>query len=255
MNMSKTFYTESSMAKAVIDHQNIINKSNFIISDYRYERKFFITELSKYEVESIIKLHPDFFSEIFYQRYVNNIYFDSFGFNSYYDNTEGVTDRMKIRVRWYDDLFGFIEKPTLELKIKNGLVNKKISMPMKPFHLNEGTNISDILNSMNELKESLTIDFRSLYPSLLNRYSRKYYQSGNGHYRITIDTDLFFYEINKQNNSFLNKIVDKNSVILELKYNQEHDSGAASITTKFPFRNTKSSKYVNGIHKVRYMAF
>ncbi|MBN2412864.1 polyphosphate polymerase domain-containing protein [candidate division KSB1 bacterium] len=243
------------MAKAVIDNKNILNNSNLIISDYRFERKFYITELSKYNVESIVKMNPAFFSEIYYQRWVNNIYFDTLNFNNYYDNTEGVTNRIKIRVRWYGDLFGFIEKPTLELKIKNGLVNKKISIPVKPFHLNQDTSLTDILNCINEVKESLTIDFRSLYPSLLNRYSRKYYQSGDGHYRITIDSDLHFYEINKQNNSFLNKSVDKNSVILELKYDQQYDARAARIASKFPFRNTKSSKYVNGVHKVRLMAF
>ena len=254
-NTSRIFFTESSMAKAVTDINNTLKNNNLIISDYRYERKFFITDLSKYQVESIIKLHPALFSEIYYQRFINNIYFDTLNFDNYYDNTEGVPNRIKVRVRWYGDLFGYIEKPILELKIKNGPVNKKISVPMKPFILHENTDITDLLNSINEVKESLTIDFRSLNPSLLNRYSRKYFQTSNGIYRITIDSDLYFYEINKYNNSFLNKNCDKHSVILELKYNEEHDAGAANITSRFPFRNTKSSKYVSGVHKVRYMAY
>jgi len=243
------------MAKAATDIHNFEKPDNLIISGYRYERKFFITELSKYQVESLIKLNPGLFSEIYYRRFINNIYFDTFDFKNYYDNTEGVTDRVKVRIRWYGDLFGYIEKPTLELKIKNGLVNKKISLPMRPFHLNENTEISGILDSIDDLKESLTIDFRDLSPSLLNRYSRKYFQSANGFYRITIDSDLCFYEINKRNNTFLNQSVDRDSVILELKYDRQHDSGAAQITSHFPFRNTKSSKYVNGVHKVRYMAY
>ncbi len=41
-----------------------MTKSNIKISDYRYERKFFITNLSNHEVESIIKLDPAIFSEI-----------------------------------------------------------------------------------------------------------------------------------------------------------------------------------------------
>jgi hypothetical protein len=224
-------------------------------SEYRYERKSYITELSEYEVEDILRTHPAIFSEIFIQRYVNNIYFDSFSFNNYYDNIEGNTDRVKIRVRWYGNLFGAIDKPTLEIKIKKGLLGKKISMPIKPFFLNKDTSVGDILASNAQLQDSLMFDFNSLEPSLMNQYLRKYYKSCNGHFRITVDTNQLFYGINKQNNFFLNQISDKKSVILELKYDEEYDSEANNITSIFPFRVTKSSKYVNGVQKIYNMSF
>jgi SPX domain protein involved in polyphosphate accumulation len=229
--------------------------NNERISDYRYERKFFITELSKYEVEYIVKLHTAIFSEIYHKRFVNNIYFDSFNLVNYRENIEGATDRIKIRIRWYGELFGYIEKPVLEIKIKKELLNKKISIPIKPFVLKKDTIISDILNSFTDLQDSLVIDFNSIQPSLLNQYSRKYYQSCNGQFRITIDTDQSFYQVNNQNNLFLNRTSDNNTVILELKYDKEHDSEARHITTKFPFRITKSSKYVNGVEKILQVAF
>ena len=53
----------------------------------------------------------------------------------------------------------------------------------------------------------------------------------------------------KENNTFLNSYFDNASVILELKYDQEHDFGASHITSSFPFRITKSSKYVSGVEK------
>lgn len=225
-------------------------KNNDInISDYRYERKFFIRQLSKYEVKNIINLHPAIFSEIYHQRYVNNIYFDSFSLNNYRENIEGAKDRIKIRIRWYGELFGYIEKPILEIKIKRGLLGKKISYSLKPFYLTENTKTTDILKSIINLKEILLIEFESLIPSLLNRYSRKYYQSSNKKYRITVDNEQSFYHINKENNTFLNSYFDNDSVILELKYNQDHDPGASYITSSFPFRITKSSKYVSGIEK------
>ncbi len=169
---------------------------------------------------------------------------------NYYDNIDGSSNKIKIRVRWYGDLLGCIRDPFLELKIKKEQLSKKISIPIKSFELKESNKISDILHSISNLKDTLRIDFKSLNPSLLNRYSRKYYQSCNGHYRITIDTDQEFYQINKQNNSFLNRIRDNNTVILELKYSQDYDSQASHVTTNFPFRITKSSKYVNGVRKV-----
>ena len=224
------------------------------ISDYRYERKFFIKELSRYEVESIVNLHPAIFSGIYRQRYVNNIYFDSFSLNSYHENIEGLRDRIKIRIRWYGELFGYVEKPVLEFKIKRGLLGKKISYPLKSFNLNRDTKITDILKSIVKLKEISFIKFEDLIPSLLNRYSRKYYQSSNKKYRITVDTDQSFYNINKENNTFLNSYFDNTSVILELKYLQEHDIDATHIVSNFPFRITKSSKYVSGIEKFNHMS-
>ena len=232
-----------------------MKKNTSLISDFRYERKFFITELSKYEVECIVKIHPAIFSEIYHKRFVNNIYFDSFNLINYRENIEGETDRIKIRIRWYGELFGYIKEPVLEIKVKKEFLNKKISIPIKPFILKKDTKISDILNSFNDLQDSLVIDFNSLKPSLLNQYSRKYYQSCHGHYRITIDTDQSFYQVNKQNNFFLNRTTDKNTVILELKYAKEYDSEASYITTKFPFRISKSSKYVSGVEKVLQVTF
>lgn len=230
-----------------------MKRNNLIISNYRYERKFFITNISKYEVECIVKMHPIIFSEIYHKRFVNNIYFDSFNYNNFRDNVEGATDRIKIRIRWYGVLFGYIKNPILEIKIKKGLLGKKISIPIKSFDLTRDLNISEVLKSIKGLKEVIGIDFETLIPSLLNRYSRKYYQSSDKKFRITIDSEQSFYQINKKNNLFLDLHTDNNSVILELKYNQSYDKEVNYITSKFPFRVTKSSKYVNGIQKVFQM--
>ena len=35
-----------------------------------------------------------------------------------------------------------------------------------------------------------------------------------------------------------------------MKYAKKYDSGANYITTKFPFRITKSSKYISGVEKI-----
>ena len=48
----------------------IMLKLNINKLDYRYERKFFVTELSNHEVESIVRLHPAMFSAIFKARVV-----------------------------------------------------------------------------------------------------------------------------------------------------------------------------------------
>ena len=87
--------------------------SNSLNNDYRFERKFFISDIDVYQVKSLIRFHPNLFSQIFHERFVNNIYFDTENFKNYFDNIGGNMDRMKIRIRWYGDCFMFIDKPVL----------------------------------------------------------------------------------------------------------------------------------------------
>ena len=56
------------------------------LSNYRYERKFIISNTDEKKIEHYIKLHPKIFSEIYHERYVNNIYFDSLQLQNYFDN-------------------------------------------------------------------------------------------------------------------------------------------------------------------------
>lgn len=219
--------------------------SNLSISDFRFERKFFITKLNIDQVKNYVKLHPRIFNEIYSQRFINNIYFDSHNHNNYIENIEGSSDRLKVRIRWYGELFGKIKSPVLEIKIKNGLLGKKKSIKIKSFDFNNYTDLSTILESLNN--SELNIDLKSLKPTLVNRYSRVYFQSIDRRFRITIDSKQEFYSINNKNNLFLNSIKDFDSTILELKYEEKYDYEADSITNKFPFRLSKSSKYVNGI--------
>ena len=82
----------------------------------------------------------------------------------------------------------------------------------------------------------------------MNRYMRKYFLSFDKKYRITIDFNQAFYRLS--NNTLLRKHVDQNNVILELKYDSHNDDDARYITNNFPFRLSKNSKYVNGVHNL-----
>ena len=220
------------------------------VDNYRYERKFFISDLAKHNVESIVKLHPAMFSAIFHQRFVNSIYFDTIDFRNYFDNVNGSSHRIKFRIRWYGELFGHIDKPILELKIKDESLNRKQAYHLCSFNFNDSFSAEEILNVISKSDVPEIIKINPLKPVLLTRYSRKYFKSADGNYRITIDTDLVFYHIYCQENLFINKLTDDINVILELKYNQNMDNKANYITNFFPFRLSKSSKYVTGIDKL-----
>ena len=219
---------------------------------YRFERKFFVSHLGRYEIESLIKLHPALFSEIYHQRSVNNIYFDNSVMQSFTDNVVGVRDRTKFRIRWYGKLWGNIEKPILEIKIKKGLCGRKKAFSLRPFVFDKGHSSDDFQTAVkdSQIPEFIKSEYKTLHPSLVNRYHRKYYQSQDGHYRITIDWGMEYYSIYRSPNYFLQCTRDPANTIVELKYNQDKDGAADRISNFFPFRMTKSSKYVTGIENI-----
>jgi len=226
-----------------------MKEENLLKNNFRYERKFFITTMDAIAVENIILLNPAFFSEIHHERWVNNIYFDYLEFNNFLDNIGGNMYRKKYRIRWYGDMFSKAETPKLELKIKEGLLGDKKSFQLLPFKLVNGTNSSVfkdlIINS--KIDPEIELSIKEQIPVMLNRYKRKYFESNDKKFRITIDNQQSFYRLNRFNNTFLQNYKDPNSVILEIKYDQEYDLEAAKISNNFPFRLTKSSKYARGI--------
>ncbi len=218
----------------------------------RYERKFLISDYSHSAVEQMIKLHPACFSEIFHQRTVNNIYFDTLGLNHYYDNVEGSQERFKVRIRWYDNLFGTIQKPVLEYKIKKGLLGKKQSYLLNSFVLDTKFDQSQITNALNSasVPQHIKNELLSLKPVLLNSYIRKYYLSADKNFRITIDHHLTFYGVSYNGNTFTNRSKDHTTTVLELKYDSSLEVEAKEVATMFPFTITKSSKYLQGLERV-----
>jgi SPX domain protein involved in polyphosphate accumulation len=222
------------------------------LKNYRYERKFVVSGLSYHEIESIINLHPAMFSEVYSPRFVNNLYFDSPGMNQYFNNIDGLMERVKVRIRWYGELFGHVDNPTLELKFKRGLVGRKMGFPLPEICIDGFLQKDILLNTLkqSDVPDNLKLDLVSLEFALINRYWRKYFQSVDDRYRITLDTKLESYYVQGHSNTFLHKSIDRNDSVVELKYGPQEDDRVGQICQHFPFRLTKNSKYVNGIESL-----
>ncbi len=219
--------------------------------DVRYERKFDICNSEKHQIELMIKTNPVGFAEIFHPRRVNNIYFDTPDLSSYFDNIDGVQDRTKTRIRWYGDIFGRIETPSLELKHKRGLSGWKqtFDFPTFDFHSDfENSELSSITHKSNlplRIKELLKIQ----RPTLFNTYYRKYYKSFNGNFRITLDTDLAFCKLLNKRTILPVLDPDLSHVILELKYHNDVALDTEVVTNYFRYRLSRVSKYVTGVEE------
>ncbi|RMF58476.1 MAG: VTC domain-containing protein, partial [Calditrichaeota bacterium] len=179
---------------------NLLNESN----ELRYERKFIINEMSKKEVESLIKLHPAMFNEIYYERYVNSIYFDSPDMSNYFANVDGIYHRVKTRIRWYGSLIGEVQNPILEFKIKHGNVGTKRTYVLESFTYTKDKNVKVLLQELFQ-KSNLPLDLKfkllTLSPVVLTRYKRKYYLSSDQRFRLTLDSEMLAFNIFSNKNT------------------------------------------------------
>ncbi|MBP7088556.1 MAG: VTC domain-containing protein [Candidatus Omnitrophica bacterium] len=225
------------------------NFSFLSLKNFRYERKFCLEGISAKDIEPILKLHPAIFKEIYYERRVNNIYLDSVDLRSFFDNINGISKRLKVRIRWYKDIFGIIKEPVLELKLKHNLHVGKLNYPLVSFMMDKSCSINTIRRvfEQSSLPERLKFHLKELSFSLLNSYRRRYFLSADKKYRITLDYDLEAYKLLPRYNSFLYKLKKQNTTVMELKYNEPNNIFANEITNYFSFRLARSSKYVDGI--------
>lgn len=216
-------------------------------TDGRYERKFQILTVGVEELRLLIYSHPAFFTEAFPPRIVNNIYFDTPEFDNFVDNIEGSPIRQKARLRWYGDSFPTIESPKLEFKKKIGLLGFKQLIKLKSFTISSSSPIESISEAV---RGCFPKDSSQFTPVLLNKYKREYFISADNKFRITIDQNLEYCEINPFKGIWNLIEPEPDLIVMELKYHHSLDGEAGALTNHFPFRVTKSSKYAKGIYFV-----
>ncbi len=226
--------------------------NNIQANNYRYERKFVYAHVYPEDLIQTEVLSNAFcFREIFQRRTVNNCYFDDSSMSFYHQNVAGDDKRDKYRLRWYGDDFAQIQNPVLEIKKKHGLVGDKISFPLKDFKLDlTQTSSRDLLLKIKEATtktgfQELSQAMQLLNPAVYNSYERRYFLSHCERYRITIDYNMFFYDVQTIPYEITKAALPE--VILELKYATKDDKDSRQISQGLTARLSKHSKYVRGV--------
>ena len=106
------------------------------MNTYRSEIKFICYQHNYYLIKNWIKLHKYNFFKEYDDRNVNNIYFDTLNYKAFNDNLTGLPSRLKVRYRWYGDLFAEMNKNegSLEFKFRKNIYGFK-----KVFKINDLT--------------------------------------------------------------------------------------------------------------------
>ena len=193
-----------------------------------------------YGKSKLLTLFPD--------RYVNNIYFETHDYSSASDNIYGISNRTKVRLRWYgsknigNEFSGF-----LEFKRKKNNLGWKDQYPVKLSNkdFNNFIFLKNKISVCIPLKNQIEFSNYNL-PFILNRYKRKYFSSDDKKIRVTLDTSVKAFDQRWSN--FLsrkNEIVLPNVNIIEFKFNKKFKEEAIELIKKLPLRITKHSKYTS----------
>lgn len=201
---------------------------------------------------SWVHLHPSGFHSSFPDRQVNNVYFDGYNYTAYTENLSGASERTKVRYRWY----GATIEPcagTLEIKRKRNYFGWKLYHHVKSAPYSPGMNWRSIRKKIRgQISEQgrIWLDLNP-FPILLNRYRRRYFISGDGKIRVTIDTNQAVWDQRfKSEPNFLNKANLPDTLIVEIKFDRK-DRGYASQTIQdIPLRVSRHSKYMTGVNAI-----
>ena len=208
----------------------------------RFERKWLFRSNNYLALINSLIRSKLFFRTQYPLRKVNSIYFDTYDYNSIRENLDGVSNKKKIRIRWYGDK-NTTKNPIIETKSKKGFETKKESMPIR--ELDDLKVFS--LKNLKILKETINLKLKQkkiIYPVLTTHYEREYFISLNGKIRATIDYDLKSVFLN--NSSQIDIIKNfKNICILELKYSTSLDKYVRKNLKDISLRLSKNSKFVN----------
>ena len=223
-------------------------KNKALSKDYRYERKFIVPLHMEGIVPSIINSVFPEFSEIYNERRINSIYFDTANFDLALEHINGFKERRKVRIRYYGNHYR-ARGPSLESKIRDGLLGYKLKIILDDFDINTLSESTINLLTTDEIRKQINNEFFNLSPKVFVTYLRSYYLSICGNFRITFDRSIDYYSLLDsyylipQNNNFINE----KHCLIELKYNLENDSIAANISKRLNFRLTNNSKYINAL--------
>ena len=217
----------------------------------RYEIKYVLNDNNFNEALNFLYLHSKA-KKKFNIRTVNSLYFDDDNLSLAKDNLDGLSNRKKLRLRWYNQENNL----NFEIKTKKNRFNSKKIFPINILK----SNIQKLkIKEINELckKEIFNsrFEFYNFHKPILGvKYEREYFENFEG-IRITIDKKIKFFDI--YNNRRIDQMTIKNYnfKILEIKFHPELLPSAKNIIKKFKILSMRNSKYLTGLNLLNYLSY
>ena len=184
---------------------------------------------------------------------VTSIYFDDDAMRSYKESVEGSGLRSKVRLRWYDS-----GSPVfLEVKRRQFELVAKKRVALEPTVHPEELTFREIRDGLcreipAELREIL---FAHPHPTVMTQYRREYYELPGGACRITVDSELKWFDQSgrlRPNRKFGVEL--PRTVIIEGKTPPGEEARLRAMLYPLPLTVTRFSKYVVGCQQLGLVA-
>ena len=214
----------------------------------RYELKLVCDPHQSAQARSWIRLHPAGFIVAYPPRRVNSLYLDTPHLSSFGENVAGLSDRQKLRLRWYGDGTRAIN-PLLELKQKRNLLGskKQVRLPCELDLRSAWRELLGVIRSCVELEWRVLLQTAD-QPTLLNHYQREYYATPDGALRVTLDYAGAAYDQRFSLRPNLHaRLAVGDRVVIEIKADPEHIARLHEAVAQFPVLRTRNSKYVSAL--------
>lgn len=212
----------------------------------RFERKWILKNGDYLKLINSLLRSNFFFKFQYPKRKVNSIYFDDLKLSSIRENLDGISNKRKVRIRWYGNSKKLIS-PILEIKSKKGYETKKESFrinKLNNFEYLNPRNLEIIASEINKITNSK----KTIFPILTTNYEREYFISNHNEIRATVDYNLESIFL-KNHSEIHQKKRYFPECILELKYSTKIDKLVRSKLDEITLRLSKNSKYINSFFK------
>jgi hypothetical protein len=219
----------------------------------RLELKLPLANRTPAAVWASIRRHPAGFERLHPPRRIGNVYFDTPSFACLRTSIEGISRRLKLRLRWYGD--GDVQgRGQLEWKWRAGRAGWKWTLPVAwegPLAKQRWSELRERLREELDGRRRASFDALSR-PTLVNRYRRSYFVSRDGLCRLTLDEDLAFLpQPGGLYPQLLGAITCPRVHILELKLPLDRPDAARAALQAFPYRPARFSKYTFPLERGR----
>lgn len=225
-----------------------------VFEETRYEVKSPVREIDLEDVRTFLEIHPYSVSRLHPSQQINNVYFDTRELDAHWDNKSGVSEREKVRLRWYGDTHK-PQKSQLEVKRKLKEFGWKLNQPVAvPLDLTSLT-WDEVIAAVYEALDPPMRGWIERYgqPIMINQYQREYYATADRRVRITIDSGLLWFDQRWSWKPNLSTSELRSSFgVVEVKATAADREAGVAFFHDFPYRVTTNSKYVLGVDAGRY---
>lgn len=217
---------------------------------FRSEIKFILSDI---EVDKLL-CNPTFlrfFNNVYPDRQIKTLYFDTENFTYLNDNLSGISKRQKFRLRIYEKPLNKYDESFFEVKIRNNSYNWKYRHQIQKFKLKDvRLGSTDFYNffykELNYNEYTASFFEKPHFITLANSYLRSYFETING-IRLTVDKKLNFNGLHMDSMIWADNTINEQYNVVEIKYEPSMKNVVSNLCRTFSLKQVRHSKYVKGL--------